>query len=226
MIEMDIKIWYMMIGREYIMFDFLALITNRKYWYFHSIIIKFILKVYGIKVGRNFYCEGVPKLKIRGKAENITIGNNVSFLGNVDLRNRENGRIAIDDGVVLEDSVRLVSARDGTIKIGANTVIAKDGIINGGADIIIGNYCLFSARVMINANEHEMKKDDFIRKQGFVHKCVLIGDDCLFGVNVTINKGVTIKHGSVFGANSVITKDSEEYSVNAGIPSKKIAERL
>ena len=31
--------------------------------------MKFILIVYGIKVGKNFYCEGVPKLKILGKAE-------------------------------------------------------------------------------------------------------------------------------------------------------------
>jgi len=45
------------------MFSFVALITNRKYWTIHSLIVKVILIIYGIKVGKNFYIEGVPKLK-------------------------------------------------------------------------------------------------------------------------------------------------------------------
>jgi len=207
------------------MFDFLALITNKKYWILHSLIIKLILKLYGIKVGKNFYCEGIPKLKIRGKAENIIIGDNVSFLGDVDLRNRENGKIIIENNVTIEGDVRIVSARDGTIKIGKNSVICAYSILNGGADIIIGEYCLISARVSINANEHEFKKDNFIRKQGFIHKSVIIEDDCLIGVNVAINKGVIIKKGSVIGANSVVTKDTIEFGIYVGAPAKKIGER-
>ena len=48
------------------MFDFLALITNKKYWLFHSWMIKAVLKTYGISVGKNFYIEGVPRLKVKG----------------------------------------------------------------------------------------------------------------------------------------------------------------
>ena len=207
------------------MFNFLALITNKKYWILHSLIIKWILKLYGIKVGNNFYCEGIPKLKIKGKAKNIIIGDNVSFLGDVDLRNRENGKIIIEDNATIEGDVRIVSAREGTIKIGKNSIICAYSILNGGADIIIGDYCLISARVSINANEHEFKKETFIRKQGFIHKSVIIEDDCLIGVNVAINKGVVIKKGSVIGANSVVTKDTSEFGIYAGIPAKKIGER-
>ena len=207
------------------MFDFLALITNKKYWKLHSLIIKFILKLYGIKVGENFYCEGIPKLKIRGKPDNIIIGNDVSFLGDVDLRNRENGKIIMEDNVTIEGDVRLVSAREGTIKIGNNSIICAYSIFNGGADIIIGKYCLISARASINANEHEFKKNEFIRKQGFIHKSVIIEDDVLVGVNVAINKGVTIKQGSIIGANSVVTKNTESYGIYAGTPAKKIGER-
>lgn len=207
------------------MFEFLALITNKHYWKLHSYIIRFILIVYGIKVGKNFYCEGVPKLKIRGKAENIVIGDNVSFLGSVDLRNRENGKIILENNVTIEDNVRIVSAREGTIKIGNNSAICAYSILNGGDNISIGKYCLLSARVSINANEHEFKKEIYIRKQGFVHKSVIIEDDCMVGVNVSINKGVVLKKGSVIGANSVVTKDTKEYSINVGIPNKKIGFR-
>jgi len=207
------------------MFDFLALITNKKYWILHSWIIKIILKIYGIKVGKNFYCEGIPKLKIRGRTSNIIIKDNVSFLGDIDLRNRENGKIIIEDNATIEGNVRLVSARDGIIKIGFNSIICAYSIFNGGADILIGKYCLISARVSINANEHEFKKDKLIRKQGFIHKSVIIEDDVLVGVNVAINKGVTIKQGSIIGANSIVTKDTEEFKIYAGIPAKKIGER-
>ena len=207
------------------MFEFLALITNKKYWFVHSYMIAWIFRLYGIKVGRKFYCEGIPLLKIRGKAENIVIGDNVSFLGSVDLRNRENGKITIEDHAAIEGNVRLVSAREGHIKIGRNTSIGSGTIMNGGGDILIGEGCLISARVSINANEHQFLKDVRIKEQGYELKAVIIEDDCLLGVNVAVNKGTIIKEGSIIGANSVVTKDTEAYSINIGSPAKKISER-
>ena len=54
---------------------------------------------------------------------------------------------------------------------------------------------------------------------------VIIEDDCWFGAYVVINKGSFIKKGSVVGALSLITKSTDEYSINVGIPTKKIGER-
>jgi len=207
------------------MFEFLSLITNKKYWKVHGYLIKFILKLYGIKIGKNFHCEGVPLLKIRGKAGNIIIGDNVSFLGRVDLRNRENGKIIVGDHVTIEGDVRIVSAREGTIKIGDNSVICAYSILNGGDDITIGKQCLLSARSSINSNEHEFKKHIPIRDQGFIHRPVMIKDDCMLGVNVTVNKGVTLNKGSIIGSNSVVTKDTEDYSINVGAPATGISFR-
>ena len=207
------------------MFDFFALLSKKNYWKIHSYFIKIILKIYGVKVGKNFYCEGVPRIKINGKANNIIIADNVNFLGNVDLRNRENGKILINDNVTIEDNVRIVSARDGIIKIGMNSSLNAFSILNGGADIIIGSSCLIGARVSINSNEHEYKKNINIKDQGFILKPVIIGDDCLVGVNVAINKGVIINKGSIIGANSVVTKDTKEYSVNVGVPSVNVGFR-
>jgi acetyltransferase-like isoleucine patch superfamily enzyme len=48
----------------------------------------------------------------------------------------------------------------------------------------------------------------------------------LIGAGVAINKGVTVKKGSVVGANAVVTKDTEDYTIFAGIPAKKIGERM
>lgn len=207
------------------MFEFLALITNKRYWLLHSWIMKTILRLYGVRVGRGFYIEGTPKLKINGKAENISIGKDVTILGNIDLRNRESGKIIIEDKVKIENDCRFVSAREGTILIGGESVVGAFSIFNGGHDITIGKYCLISARVSINSNEHKHEKKYRIKGQGFIHAPVIIEDDCLVGVNVSINKGVRIRTGSVIGSNSVVTKDTSEYSINAGVPCVKIKER-
>lgn len=207
------------------MFEFLALITNKKYWKFHSFIIKWILKLYGIKIGKNFYIEGTPKLKIRGKSENIIIGDNVSIFGNIDLRNRENGKIIIENSVSIDNDVRLVSARDGVIKIGEGSAIGPYTIMNGGGSILIGKKVLLAKSISINANDHEFKKDSYIRDQGFIHADVIIEDDVWLGANVGVNKGISIKQGAIVGTNAVVTKDIEPYSINVGIPAKKIAER-
>lgn len=140
------------------MFNFLAMITNNKYWVIHSWIIKSVLKLYGIKVGRNFYIEGIPELKIKGKSSNIVIGNDVAILGDIDLRNRENGKIIIGDRVQIDGNCRFVAARDGMIMIKRESSIGCYAVFNGGADIIIGEKCSFASRISINSSEHEHKK--------------------------------------------------------------------
>jgi acetyltransferase-like isoleucine patch superfamily enzyme len=207
------------------MFDFLALITNKHYWKLHSIIIKSIMKLYGVKVGKNFYCEATPKLKLKGKASNIIIGENVKFLGEVDLRNRENGRIILRDNSSLEAGVRLVAAREGIIDIGEDTSIGPHTIINGGGNVVIGKKCLFAKNISINANDHIYDKILPIKEQGFIHKDVLIEDDVWLGANVCVNKGIIIKKGSVVGANAVVTKNTFEYSISAGVPAKQLSFR-
>lgn len=207
------------------MFNFLALITNKKYWKFHSRIIKIILTLYGIRVGKNFYIEGVPKLKIRGKAENINIGNNVSILGNIDMRNRENGKIIFKDKVTIENDCRFVSAREGTIEIGEGSIVTAFAILNGGGNIIIGEKCIIGPRCSINANEHIFRRQVPIRDSGFINRSITIEDDCWLAANVSVNKGVLLRKGTIVASGAVVTKSTEEYSIYGGIPAKKIGER-
>lgn len=183
------------------------------------------MRAYGIRVGKGFYCEGTPRLKIDGNGSDVVIGERVRFLGEVDLRNREHGRIVIEDDVQIETGVRIVSACEGTIVVGAGSSIGAYTIINGGDDVTIGRKCAISARVSINSNEHRTSRAANIRDQGFDRAPVVIGDDVLLGANVAVNKGVTIGRGSIVGANAVVTKDTDEYSINVGVPARTIAFR-
>ena len=191
----------------------------------YSFIIKLYLNFLGIKVGKNFYIESFPKLKIDGLAKNIFFGDNIKILGKIDIRNRENGKLILKNNIKIEHSCRFVSSKNGTIYIDDNTIVGAYAIWNGGGDIIISKKCVISAGSRVNANEHQFKKNTYIMDQGFKYGSVSVGDDCFFGANVVVAKNVNIKRGSVIGANSVGTKDTEEYSVNAGLPSKIIKYR-
>ena len=179
----------------------------------------------GVKVDNDAKFAKLPLLNIKGRAENIIIGKAI-ILGEIDLRNRENGKIILEDDCKIEGNCRFVSARNGTIKIGKGSTITTGAIINGGADVNIGQNCIFGSRVIINANDHIFKKNILIKEQGFIHKDIIIGDDCWFGANVAVNKGVKISSGSVIGTFSLVTKDTEPNSINFGIPTKKVGDRV
>lgn len=204
---------------------FSLIFNSKKIIGLYSSLIALILRLHGIKVGANFYIEGVPKIKIRGKGSNIQIGKNVSIFGDIDLRNRENGKITIGDDVTFDNNVRLVSARDGTIHIGEHSAIGPHTIINGGGNVLIGKKALLASNVSINANDHNHFRNASIRDQGFTHADVVIEDDVWLGANVCVNKGVVVRKGTVVGANAVVTRDTDIYSINVGVPARKIGER-
>ncbi|MEO5360227.1 MAG: acyltransferase [Nitrospirota bacterium] len=208
------------------MFDLLALVTRKRYWRLHSLIIKGILQSYGIKVGRGFYIEGTPKLKIAGKASNITIGNNVSIFGNIDIRNRENGRIIIEDDVKIDNDCRFVAANDAVLTIGKGTGIGPYCIFNCGVDVTIGRDCLIAHGVHVQSSEHSLKRGELIKNQGHTYGKITIGNDVWLAANVTVMKGAEIGDGCVIGARSLIRKGRyEEYTILAGTPARKISER-
>ena len=51
---------------------------------------------------------------------------------------------------------------------------------------------------------------------------VIIEDDCWLATNVVVNKGVRLGKGTVIASNAVVTNDTEEYSINGGVPAKII----
>jgi acetyltransferase-like isoleucine patch superfamily enzyme len=55
---------------------------------------------------------------------------------------------------------------------------------------------------------------------------IVIEDDVWTGANITILKGVTIGHGSVIAAGSVVTRSFPPYSIIGGVPAKLIKRRF
>ncbi|PCJ01728.1 MAG: hypothetical protein COB14_03555 [Alphaproteobacteria bacterium] len=207
------------------MIKFLAFCFGRRVFRVFSPLIKFVLVMRGIKVGKGFYIEGIPYLKIRGKASNIIIGDNVEIYGAIDLRNRENGKIIIKDNVRLENDSRFVAANDAVLTLEEKCFLGPHNIINCGVDVTIGSYTISGPGVIIQSSNHGMDKGTPIWEQHHTYGVITIGEDVWLGAGAKILAGVTIQDGGVVGAGAVVTQDVMANKIVGGIPAKEIGER-
>ncbi len=67
---------------------------------------------------------------------------------------------------------------------------------------------------------------DGVSWKSFSKGNIVIQDDVWIGFNCTILSGVTIGYGAIIGANSVVTKNVEPYTIVAGNPAKIVRKRF
>lgn len=115
-----------------------------------------------------------------------------------------------------------VGGNKGRIKIGNNVHLAYGVIIISYDSINIGDDVLIGEYTSIRDHDHNFKKGKLIREQELTTSPIVIEKNVWIGRGCTILKGVTIKTGSVIGANSLVNDDIPEYSVAAGTPAKII----
>ena len=183
------------------------------------------LKILGMRIGRNVKFESGARFKLRGKISNITIGDNVRIGKNIDIRNRENGKIIINNKCYIDNNVRLVAARNGKIDLGEGTSIGMGAIVNSGGDFITGKFCLIAGNVNINSSEHKRERNKYIKEQQFIHGSTVLGDDVWIGSGASVLMNARIGDGSIVSSNSLVSGDVPEFTVFAGVPARFIRNR-
>lgn len=124
-----------------------------------------------------------------------------------------------------------------SITLGDNVSLQDRNVILG--DVEIQSYCLFAPNVYISSGRHYYNliphwnikdQDAFVSNDSTLKrdhsKKVIIEEDCWLGINVVIMSGVKLSKGCVIGSNSVVTKNSEPYTILGGSPAKVIKKRL
>jgi acetyltransferase-like isoleucine patch superfamily enzyme len=99
--------------------------------------------------------------------------------------------------------------------------------INAIGGIDLGDYVLLGSNVTISSGMHPIEgRTPPIFARPSIAKRIVIEDDVWIGAGAVIMPGVTIRQGTVVGANAVVTKDTEPYGVYVGAPARRIRDRI
>lgn len=85
--------------------------------------------------------------------------------------------------------------------------------------VIITNGCTLLCHRRDMSNYH---KYDSAYNLPYIHKPIILENDCQIGMGTIIMPGVTIGEGAIIGARSVVTKDIPAWTIAAGSPCKVI----
>lgn len=149
----------------------------------------------------------------------------------LDLRNAK--YIDLGEGLTTGVGCRLEAySPDGkpTLHFGRNVQINDYVHICAMQNVTIGDNVLMAGKIYISDNSHGSYKGDeddcspdvAPKDRNYPTKDVVIEDNVWLGEGVVVLPGVTIGRGSIIGANSVVTKSIETYTIAAGQPAKPI----
>lgn len=156
-------------------------------------------------IRRPFYCRGKSFLQY---AEGLTTGYNCRFDLVSDKAKNINKKLIIGFNCKMGDNVHIVATEK----------------------VIIGDNCLMASKVFISDTSHGEYKSNSIDSSPEVSpderplktKPVHIGNNVWIGENVCVLLGVSIGHGCIIGANSVVNHDIPNNCIVVGTPAKVI----
>ena len=119
-----------------------------------------------------------------------------------------------------------VRCHEGTISIGAKSVLGQECTISAYQHVSIGRECLIADRAMMIDFDHAASDVERpVREQGVYKRDVRIGDNVWIGYGAVILCGVTIGDNAIVGASAVVTRDVAANTVVAGVPARVLRTR-
>ena len=129
--------------------------------------------------------------------------------------------VAIFPGVYIYNSENIVIGNN--VSIQPMTYI-ECGYVKGG--ITIDDDVSIAHGVTIMGTTHRFNNhDERIRDQGLCNEPIHIEENVWIGAKAAVLSGVTIGHGSVIGAGTIVNKSLEPEGVYVGVPVRKVKDR-
>ena len=158
----------------------------------------------------------------------IAPGARVSPLADIEDSIR-GSKITIEDGAIVDSFVKIKFAGgDGDIYIGRNSVVNSGCVIYSGHGVTIGAGSRIAANSTLVGAEHEFRdRSKTIWEQRFTPSKggIQIEDDVWIGAHCVLLDGSILREGCVVGAHSLVRAELEPYSVNVGVPTKRVGYR-
>lgn len=137
--------------------------------------------------------------------------------------------ISIGDSVIIDDFVYLSGGS--LAHIGSFIHIGSHTAITGGGEFIMEDFSGFSGGIRVYTGNEDYLGGSLTNpavpapyrtaQRSYVHIC----KHAIVGANTVILPGITIGEGAAVGANSLITKDLDPWTVYAGSPARAVKAR-
>ena len=138
-------------------------------------------------------------------------------------------RIAIGDSVIIDDFVFVMGGEE--TRIGSFVHIGAFTSIAGGGRLVMDDFAGLSGGVRVYTGNEDYSGGCLtnpavpapwrVPVRSFVH----LGKHVIVGANAVLLPGVTIGEGAVVGAQSLVTRDCEPWTIYAGVPARPLKER-
>lgn len=168
----------------------------------------------------SFYSEEeLQLLSLKSFGKNVLISKKVSFYSPQEIEIGNNVRI--DDFCILSGKIKLGNY----IHIGAYCALyGAYGIVMDDFTGLSPRCTLFSASDNFNGN-YLISPTTYKHHNQIIFGEIVIKKYCQVGANSVILPAIKMEEGSVVGAMSFLTQSTEEWSIYAGSPARKIKNR-
>jgi galactoside O-acetyltransferase len=158
------------------------------------------------KIGTNVLIHSFVSIT---RPELLSLGNHVS----IDPFFHCTTALETKDYVHIQSHVSIIGGKKGLLRLGNFTNISTGGKIICASERFYGEGLIAVHGI----------PDEFLDE--YKSGPIIFEDFVNTGANITILPGVTLAEGSVIGACSLITENTEPWTIYAGIPAKPIASR-
>ena len=119
-----------------------------------------------------------------------------------------------------------IRAHEGTVAIGAKTVLGQECTISAFQRVSIGRECVIADRVMLIDFDHGIVDVERpIRMQGIYKRDVEVGHNVWIGYGACILRGAAVGDNAVVGTRAVVTSDAADNAIVGGVPARVIRMR-
>ncbi|MDP5200715.1 DapH/DapD/GlmU-related protein [Flavobacterium sp. DG2-3] len=168
-----------------------------------------------------FVSKSIGKYKLfksKNISKKIFLGPNVQFFGIKNIIIKDNCTIGEYSNFVINNRTN----NDIQLRIGKNVYLGRNNFITVGKLVQIGDYSIFGNNCsLIGAGKiFDDPMKPYAMSGISLEKSIFIGVNCWLGNDSSVIGNVRIGHGSIIGANTVVTKDVPPFSMVIGNPGK------